>query len=309
MRLRNETAQAIWVTPWGLTRKHPRVWWPGCHRPGQDIVIPVLANANGMLMTPLNPKVGRPWGRCLAVTVALCVARDGCLAVLSWGVGCGTATRREGVPCHGITAGLGEGGGGVWVGPRKGKGAESEVWASGGIARFPLNKIGKVGVGRITNACSVVGLCYWRCTWGRRMRRGMKCQPLSHVSLSTLRVGVGAGRQGVCRLMSGPLPPYKCNTALVRGAMRSPLTVHALASTSPPMSFAQNAQPERDLTFFFAGGLVRAAGASSSHHDGTYAHALQATWRRSTSLPGIVLLMRSTSNGHVQRHCQLHRYL
>lgn len=60
MRLRNETAQAIWVTPWGLTRKHPRVWWPGCHRPGQDIVIPVLANANGMLMTPLNPKNAQP---------------------------------------------------------------------------------------------------------------------------------------------------------------------------------------------------------------------------------------------------------
>ncbi len=77
MRLRNETAQSIWVTPWGLTRKHPHVWWPGCHRPGQDIVIPVLANANGMLMTPLNPKVGRPRGWYLALAVAARVALRG----------------------------------------------------------------------------------------------------------------------------------------------------------------------------------------------------------------------------------------
>ncbi|GIL60956.1 hypothetical protein Vafri_15768 [Volvox africanus] len=57
MMIRNLTSKAIWLTPWGLTRKHPRVWWPGCHRPGQDIVIPVLAQANNMIMTPLNPKV------------------------------------------------------------------------------------------------------------------------------------------------------------------------------------------------------------------------------------------------------------
>lgn len=57
MRLRNLTSAAIWLTPWGLTRKHPRVWWPGCHRPGHDIVIPVLAQVNNMILTPLNPKV------------------------------------------------------------------------------------------------------------------------------------------------------------------------------------------------------------------------------------------------------------
>ncbi|KAG2488240.1 hypothetical protein HYH03_013231 [Edaphochlamys debaryana] len=57
MRIRNITAQSIWVTPWGLTRKHPRVWWPGCHRPGLDIVIPIPAQTNQMLMTPLNPKI------------------------------------------------------------------------------------------------------------------------------------------------------------------------------------------------------------------------------------------------------------
>ncbi len=35
MRLRNVTRNAIWLTAWGLTRKHPKVWWRGCHRPGQ----------------------------------------------------------------------------------------------------------------------------------------------------------------------------------------------------------------------------------------------------------------------------------
>lgn len=34
MRIRNVTAAATWITAWGLTRKHPKVWWPGCHRPG-----------------------------------------------------------------------------------------------------------------------------------------------------------------------------------------------------------------------------------------------------------------------------------
>ncbi|KAG2424819.1 hypothetical protein HXX76_014240 [Chlamydomonas incerta] len=57
MRIRNATARSVWVTPWGLTRKHPRVWWPGCHRPGLDVVIPIPAQTPSMLMTPLNPKV------------------------------------------------------------------------------------------------------------------------------------------------------------------------------------------------------------------------------------------------------------
>ncbi|PNW83252.1 hypothetical protein CHLRE_05g233450v5 [Chlamydomonas reinhardtii] len=57
MRIRNATSQSVWVTPWGLTRKHPRVWWPGCHRPGLDVVIPIPAQTPNMLMTPLNPKV------------------------------------------------------------------------------------------------------------------------------------------------------------------------------------------------------------------------------------------------------------
>jgi hypothetical protein len=35
MRIRNLTANCIWLTAWGLTRKHPHVWWPGCHRPGK----------------------------------------------------------------------------------------------------------------------------------------------------------------------------------------------------------------------------------------------------------------------------------
>lgn len=34
MKIRGMTQKAIWLTAWGLTRKHPRVWWPGCHRPG-----------------------------------------------------------------------------------------------------------------------------------------------------------------------------------------------------------------------------------------------------------------------------------
>lgn len=34
MRIRNQTENATWITAWGLTRKHPKVWWPGCHRPG-----------------------------------------------------------------------------------------------------------------------------------------------------------------------------------------------------------------------------------------------------------------------------------
>jgi hypothetical protein len=57
MSIRNLTAQSTWLTAWGLTRKHPRVWWPGCHRPGLDIVIPIPAQTPSMLRTPLNPKV------------------------------------------------------------------------------------------------------------------------------------------------------------------------------------------------------------------------------------------------------------
>ena len=34
MRIRNMTERSTWITAWGLTRKHPKVWWPGCHRPG-----------------------------------------------------------------------------------------------------------------------------------------------------------------------------------------------------------------------------------------------------------------------------------
>ena len=34
MRIRGVTANSTWITAWGLTRKHPHVWWPGCHRPG-----------------------------------------------------------------------------------------------------------------------------------------------------------------------------------------------------------------------------------------------------------------------------------
>eukprot|EP00798_Chlamydomonas_sp_ICE-L_P001579 gene1579-32966_t len=56
MNIRNITSKSTWLTAWGLTRKHPRVWWPGCHRPGIDIVIPIPANTHGMLYTPLNPK-------------------------------------------------------------------------------------------------------------------------------------------------------------------------------------------------------------------------------------------------------------
>eukprot|EP00195_Chlamydomonas_chlamydogama_P007154 CAMPEP_0202896838 /NCGR_PEP_ID=MMETSP1392-20130828/5751_1 /ASSEMBLY_ACC=CAM_ASM_000868 /TAXON_ID=225041 /ORGANISM="Chlamydomonas chlamydogama, Strain SAG 11-48b" /LENGTH=484 /DNA_ID=CAMNT_0049582321 /DNA_START=368 /DNA_END=1822 /DNA_ORIENTATION=+ len=59
MRIRNMTANSTWLTAWGLTRKHPRVWWPGCHRPGLDIVIPIPAQTTYMLMTPLNPKAPR----------------------------------------------------------------------------------------------------------------------------------------------------------------------------------------------------------------------------------------------------------
>ncbi len=62
MRIRNATSRAVWITPWGLTRKHPRVWWPGCHRPGQDIVIPIPAQTSSMLATPLNPRVRRRLG-------------------------------------------------------------------------------------------------------------------------------------------------------------------------------------------------------------------------------------------------------
>ncbi|PNH10148.1 putative glucuronosyltransferase, partial [Tetrabaena socialis] len=59
MRIRAFTDKSVWVTPWGLTRKHPRVWWPGCHRPGLDVVIPIPAQTNGMLLTPLNPKIAQ----------------------------------------------------------------------------------------------------------------------------------------------------------------------------------------------------------------------------------------------------------
>ena len=47
MRIRNLTSRCTWLTPWGLTRKLPNVWWPGCHRPGIDIVIPIPAQVGG----------------------------------------------------------------------------------------------------------------------------------------------------------------------------------------------------------------------------------------------------------------------
>ncbi|KAG1666621.1 hypothetical protein FOA52_005830, partial [Chlamydomonas sp. UWO 241] len=60
MRIRNATSKSIWLTAWGLTQKHPKVWWKGCHRPGLDIVIPIPAQTPNMLRTPLNPKVEQP---------------------------------------------------------------------------------------------------------------------------------------------------------------------------------------------------------------------------------------------------------
>ncbi|GLC51474.1 hypothetical protein PLESTB_000506400 [Pleodorina starrii] len=46
-----------WLTHWGLYDRHPEYSWEAAHRPGKDIVIPVLIMTQGFHESPLNPAV------------------------------------------------------------------------------------------------------------------------------------------------------------------------------------------------------------------------------------------------------------
>ncbi|KAG2448653.1 hypothetical protein HYH02_006010 [Chlamydomonas schloesseri] len=70
-RQMNETLSNItWLTHWGIHTYHPIGTWFPAHRPGKDIVIPVMITTPGFQLSPLNPAVaakaakrGRPYKR------------------------------------------------------------------------------------------------------------------------------------------------------------------------------------------------------------------------------------------------------
>ncbi|EFJ44782.1 acetylglucosaminyltransferase [Volvox carteri f. nagariensis] len=54
----NESLSNItWLTHWGLHEYHPIAKWYPAHRPGKDIVIPVMIMTQGFHLSPMNPRM------------------------------------------------------------------------------------------------------------------------------------------------------------------------------------------------------------------------------------------------------------
>ncbi|GFR41319.1 hypothetical protein Agub_g2003 [Astrephomene gubernaculifera] len=56
-QLNDTFSNLTWLTHWGLHTYHPGPKWHPAHRPGKDIVIPVMITTAGFHLSPLNPSI------------------------------------------------------------------------------------------------------------------------------------------------------------------------------------------------------------------------------------------------------------
>ncbi|GIL43551.1 hypothetical protein Vafri_1253 [Volvox africanus] len=57
VRLNSSFSNITWLTHWGIYRYHPVAKWYPAHRPGKDVVIPVMVTTQGLHLSPMNPRV------------------------------------------------------------------------------------------------------------------------------------------------------------------------------------------------------------------------------------------------------------
>ncbi|GLI68736.1 hypothetical protein VaNZ11_013227 [Volvox africanus] len=55
--LNSSLTNITWLTHWGLQEYHPISRWEKAHRPGKDIVIPVMIMSQGFHHSPMNPRM------------------------------------------------------------------------------------------------------------------------------------------------------------------------------------------------------------------------------------------------------------
>ncbi|EFJ44781.1 acetylglucosaminyltransferase [Volvox carteri f. nagariensis] len=56
-RLKSAFSNITWLTHWGIYQYHPVAKWYPAHRPGKDVVLPVMVTTQGFHLSPLNPRV------------------------------------------------------------------------------------------------------------------------------------------------------------------------------------------------------------------------------------------------------------